>query len=88
MYKCEVKEDCLLWMMRYCITRSSYAVSDGVEAIMYNWPNMSSNMKNTIVKEIKDAIQSQGKLMHDCDVSAWNGILKIAEKESSNARTA
>lgn len=76
--KIQVTEDVLFWAFRYCITRSSYAVLEGVKAIRENWDRLSYNTQHRIHMEIEQRI-SEGTLQA-CDKSLWDGILRLPKK--------
>ena len=45
MNKITVTEDQLFWMFRYCLSRKTYAVADGADAVVANWKFLSLNTK-------------------------------------------
>jgi len=72
-----VSEDVLFWAFRYCITRSTYAASDGVKAIRDNWDSLSNNTKMRIQDEIRNYDWTQ---QHDIDKSMWHSLLSLPIK--------
>jgi hypothetical protein len=67
-----VTEDQLFWMFRYCLSRKTYASSDGADAIVMNWKLLSKNTKAMIVKEITEAMYS-----NRCDQETWRKVILI-----------
>ena len=70
--KITVTEDQLFWMFRYCLSRKTYASSDGADAIVMNWKLLSKKTKAMIVKEITEAMYSNG-----CDQETWRKVILI-----------
>jgi hypothetical protein len=75
--KITVSEDVLFWAFRYCITRSTYAASDGVKAIRDNWNSLSNNMKMRIQEEIRT---HNWLMQHNVDKSMWESLLSLPIK--------
>lgn len=69
--KITVTEDQLFWMFRYCLSRHTYASSDGADAIVTNWKLLSKNTKDMIVKEIHEAMYR-----NECD-KEWRKVILI-----------
>jgi hypothetical protein len=69
-----VSEDVLFWAFRYCITRSTYAASDGVKAIRDNWNSLSNNIKMRIQDEIRNHDWTH---QHEIDKSMWHSLLSL-----------
>ena len=70
--KITVTEDQLFWMFRYCLSRKTYASSDGADAIVKNWKLLSKNTKYIIIKEITEAMYSNG-----CYQETWRKVILI-----------
>ena len=70
--KITITEDQLFWMFRYCLSRRTYAASDGADAVVANWHHLSKNTKAMIVKEITEAMYSNG-----CDQETWRKVILI-----------
>ena len=85
MNKITVTEDQLFWMFRYCLSRRTYASSDGADAIVANWHHLSKNTKNVIVEEINEALDSEfvSDMMHKCDQETWKRVLALDYDEKS-----
>lgn len=81
-YNIHVEETHIIWMFRYCINRSSYAVSDGVNAILNNWHLLSDATKNLIVKEIKQKFEQNGETMWKCDKESWQQVIDKHNSEN------
>ena len=75
--KITVTEDQLFWMFRYCLSRKTYAVSDGADAIITNWKLLSLNTKKTIKKEINNVYD----MLTDCDRKTWGTVLALDTDE-------
>lgn len=71
----EINEDMLFWGFRYCLSRRSYAVDDGVKSIVTNWNYLSQDMRKKIKLEIMQHMDSFGEGMMQCDKDAWARIL-------------
>lgn len=76
--KITVSEDFLFWAFRCCITQSTYAASNGVQAIHDNWHLLSDNTKKRIQDEIRnyDWEHQQG-----IDKSLWYSLLSHPMKK-------
>jgi hypothetical protein len=70
--KITVNEDQLFWMFRYCLSRRTYAASDGADAIIANWEFLSKNTKDMIVKEVNQAMYR-----NECDQETWRKVILI-----------
>ena len=70
--KITITEYQLFWCFRYCLSRKTYASSDGADAIVMNWKLLSKNTKAMIVKEITEAMYSNG-----CDQETWRKVILI-----------
>ena len=83
--KITVTEDQLFWMFRYCLSRKTYAVSDGADAVVANWHHLSKNTKDRIVKEINEVFDSEfvSDMMDDCDKETWKRVLALDYDEKS-----
>ena len=79
MNKITVNEDQLFWMFRYCLSRKSYAVADGADAIITNWNLLSLNTKKMIKKEINNVYD----MLSDCDKETWKRVLALDYDEKS-----
>ncbi len=75
--KITVTEDQLFWMFRYCLSRRTYAVADGADAVVANWKFLSLNTKKMIKKEINNVYD----MMNDCDRKAWGTVLSLDTDE-------
>ena len=75
--KITVTEDQLFWMFRYCLSRKTYAVSDGADAIVTNWKLLSLNTKKTIKKEINNVYD----MLTDYDRKTWGTVLALDTDE-------
>ena len=71
--KITVTEDQLFWMFRYCLSRKTYAVSDGADAIITNWKFLSMNTKKMIKKEINNVYD----MLHSSDRETWERVLAL-----------
>jgi hypothetical protein len=71
-------------MFRYCLSRSSYAVADGISAIEENINALSNEAKQTIVREIEEYIGSDPVFAHkfECDVNAWKRLMEKLKNET------
>jgi hypothetical protein len=80
-----VTEDQLFWMFRYCLSRRTYAASDGADAIVTNWKLLSKNTKDLIVKEINEVLTSEfvSDMMDTCDKETWKRVLALDYDEKS-----
>jgi len=67
-----VTEDQLCWMFRYCLSRRTYAASDGADAVVKNWKFLSKNTKELIIKEINEAMYR-----NECDQETWRKVILI-----------
>jgi hypothetical protein len=76
-----VTESQLHWMFRYCLSRSSYAVADGIDAIVFNWKSLSDNTKQMIAKEIEDHLRKNDSSRFDCDANSWAQLLERIKDE-------
>lgn len=81
-YAIRVEDTHIIWMFRYCIHRSSYAVSDGVNAILSNWHILTDSTKHLIVKEIGEKFEQDGEIMWKCDKESWQKILDRFNSEN------
>lgn len=72
-----VEEDVLFWAFRYCLSRSSYAVSDGVRAVTSNWSRLRRETKTRIHDEIRQHLANPSALVYDCDRESWNRVLNL-----------
>jgi hypothetical protein len=70
-----VDEDVLFWAFRYCLKRKSYAVSDGVRAVISNWSVLRLQTKKRIHEEIKDHL-SKGESF-ESDHESWSKVLEL-----------
>jgi len=70
--KITVTEDQLFWMFRYCLSRKTYAASDGADAVVANWQHLSKNTKDMIIKEITEAMYRNGG-----DQETWRKVILI-----------
>ena len=70
--KITVTEDQLFWMFRYCLSRKTYAVSDGADAIVTNWQHLSKNTKDMIIKEINAEMYR-----NECDKETWRKVILL-----------
>ena len=70
--KITVTEDQLFWCFRYCLSRRTYAASDGADAVVANWHHLSKNTKDMIIKEVNEAMYSNG-----CDQETWRKVILI-----------
>jgi len=72
----KVSEDILFYSFRYALGRSTYAVSDVVEAITENWEDLSDKFKQQVKSEIRKAemMKQAGMPM---DSSEWQKVLKL-----------
>ena len=77
MNKITVTEDQLFWMFRYCLSRKTYAASDGADAIIANWKLLSMNTKKTIKKEINNVYD----MLHSSDRETWERVLALDHDE-------
>ena len=77
--KITVTEDQLFWMFRYCLSRKTYAVSDGADAIIANWKLLSINTKKMIKKEINNVYD----MLHSSDRETWERVLALDYDEKS-----
>lgn len=68
-----VTEDQLHWMFRYCLSRKSYAVADGADAIIANWRHISLNGKQMIKKEINNVYD----MLTEGDRATWATVLAL-----------
>lgn len=71
MNKITVTEDQLFWCFRYCLSRKTYAASDGADAVIANWHHLSKKTKDMIVKEITEAMYR-----NECD-EEWRKVILI-----------
>ena len=72
MNKITVTEDQLFWMFRYCLSRKTYAASDGADAIVTNWQHLSKNTKDMIIKEINAEMYR-----NECDKETWRKVILL-----------
>jgi len=77
--KITLTEDQLFWCFRYCLSRKSYAVSDGADAIITNWKLLSLNTKKMIKKEINNVYD----MLNDCDRKTWERVLALDYDEKA-----
>ena len=80
-----VTEDQLFWCFRYCLSRRTYASSDGADAIVANWKFLSQNKKDLIVKEINEVFNSEfvSDMMDTCDKKTWERVLALDYDEKA-----
>ena len=77
--KITVTEDQLFWMFRYCLSRKTYAVSDGADAIIANWKSLSLNTKKMIKKEINNVYD----MLPSPDRETWERVLELDYDEKA-----
>ena len=77
--KITVTEDQLFWMFRYCLSRKTYAASDGADAIIANWKFLSLNTKKMIKKEINNVYD----MLHSSDRETWERVLALDYDEKA-----
>lgn len=83
MNKITLNEDQLFWMFRYCLSRKTYAVADGADAIITNWNLLSLNTKKMIKKEINNVYD----MLNDCDRKTWGTVLALDTDENQKKET-
>jgi len=64
---------------RYCLGRSTYIVGCCVDFLMDHWAQLSNQDKDQIIKETKEAIESNSYGM-ECDKKEWEILINFAEK--------
>ena len=70
----EKKERLILYATRYCLGRRTFAVDDMVEYLLDNWDSFSKQLKDTIIRDIKRAIEEK-MAGEECDIRDWKKIL-------------
>jgi len=68
----------VIWAFRYCLGRSTYAVSDCVSYLLENWKFLEEHTKELIVREIDEAFE-KGHCGMRMDQEQWNRILEKKE---------
>ena len=73
--------------VRYCLGRMSYIVGDCAEWLIEQWPNISSNARAVIQRDVEECFEqddrdrekgSQWKsLGHDCDRREWERVRQL-----------
>lgn len=72
-----VDEAVAFWAFRYCLSRSSYAVADGVRLMKDNWWAFPASTRAMVHKEIREHLELQGDRVHVCDRDAWCEVLSM-----------
>jgi hypothetical protein len=67
----------MLCAFRYCLGRTTYAVSMCVNILINNWDFLETHDKDLIIKEIREAIKAN-KIGHSCDKTEWLRIIDHA----------
>lgn len=65
-----------IWAFRYCLGRSTYAVSDAVEMLKNEWGEISKSDKELFKREIIKA-KEQGQAGMDMYIKQWNEVLEL-----------
>ncbi len=78
----KVTELTLVASFRYALGRRTYIVSEVVDDILINWDKLSSKFKDTIIKEISEAIENNNA-GDQTDIQDWNKILDFYSLEAT-----
>ena len=73
----EVDNIVLLCAFRYALGRRTYITGVISEEIERNWNKISEEHQNIILKEIKEAIETENAGDIHCDVPCWKKILAL-----------
>lgn len=65
---------------RYALGRNTYACDTVSDAIVKNWGELKQNTKGIIIKEIRQAIDTNNAGMQ-CDIDAWKRVLELLDAE-------
>ena len=78
----KVTELTLVASFRYALGRRTYIVTEVVDDILINWDKLSRKFKDTIAKEIKEAIENNNA-GDQMDIQEWNKILDFYSLEDT-----
>ena len=72
---------------RYCCGRQTYIVSDCVDWLIEQWPNIGENARRVIIRDFEDEFRRDDEcrknngdyrpLGHDCDRRQWERVLVL-----------
>ena len=78
----EVNEEIIMYAFRYSLGRMTPAVSQVTDLLIENWHRLAAYTREQIVREIKEAINSNRAGM-DCDIVRWRSVLLLEEATSN-----
>ena len=69
-----INESMVLWAVRYCLGRRSYAVSDCVSNVLYVWDELNETCIDVMCQDIKRAFETDDYGM-EMDKDQWQRVL-------------
>lgn len=75
-----VNDTMIVWALRYCLGRNTYAVNDCVNCLLENWESLREHTRTIILRDINEAIQD-GDYGMRMDRRNWERVLRKGRRE-------
>jgi len=77
----------LLYAMRYCLGRSSYAVGEMCDLIRFKWPALPPDTRSLLIVDLRSEVKSDRPLGMKMDRREWESLLEFMESNSERQLT-